>query len=117
MSIKRWAAKFGEDKEGRWVKHVDHVAEVARLNEQVRALAAENEMVRLANRRLIKEQQESWPIGLLEGFIVEHSPDIETTDAILNEVRAQAVEKYSITVGAEKDGAIYAARIRVVVEK
>ena len=30
------------DKNGEWVLHEDHAAEVARLNEQVRALAAEN---------------------------------------------------------------------------
>lgn len=39
-------------------------------------------------------------------------PETPATDAALREIRAQAVEEYAATVGAVKNGAIYAAAIR-----
>ncbi|WP_052235234.1 hypothetical protein [Pectobacterium brasiliense] len=57
------------------------------------ALAVENAALKVANKKLISEQQAAWPIGLLESFIAEHEPEIPATDAAIAEIGAKAVDE------------------------
>ncbi|TAI99823.1 hypothetical protein [Pectobacterium versatile] len=57
------------------------------------ALVAENVGLKVANKKLISEQQAAWPIGLLESFIAEHEPEIPATDAAIAEIGAKAIEQ------------------------
>ncbi|ROR14943.1 hypothetical protein [Erwinia sp. JUb26] len=136
-------------------KFEDHAAEVARLNEQVRALAAENADLKESRSVLAENSLETCNAIFSAGY---HNADIQrglmqstgngnkypnpiktlvdealrpletpATDAILNEVRAQAIEGFMawsdshIEEGDEHEGALrevskackaYAARIR-----
>lgn len=65
------------------------------LERQRDALVAENVALKEANSKLVKEQQASWPIGLLESFLSEHDPRTPATDAALREIGAKAVEKFA----------------------
>ncbi|WP_052038190.1 hypothetical protein [Pectobacterium odoriferum] len=56
-------------------------------------LVEENVGLKVANKKLISEQQAAWPIGLLESFIAEHEPEIPATDAAIAEIGAKAVEQ------------------------
>ncbi|CAI2080667.1 Uncharacterised protein [Serratia ficaria] len=59
------------------------------------ALAVENAALKDSNRKLINEQQASWPIGLLDSFIAEHDPETPATDAALAAIEARGVEKFA----------------------
>ncbi|HGO4162323.1 TPA: hypothetical protein ACK1B7_003651 [Serratia marcescens] len=56
------------------------------------ALAVENQALKDSNRKLINEQQASWPIGLLDSFIAEHDPQTPATDAALAAIHARFCE-------------------------
>lgn len=56
-------------------------------NQTIDALAVENQALKDSNRKLINEQQASWPIGLLDSFIAEHDPQTPTTSAALAAIR------------------------------
>lgn len=58
-------------------------------------LVAENAALKVANKKLISEQQAAWPIGLLESFIAEHEPETPATDAEIAEIGARAVDGFS----------------------
>jgi hypothetical protein len=68
---------------------------IAELEKQRDGLVAENVALKEANSKLVKEQQASWPIGLLESFLSEHDPRTPATDAALREIGAKAVEKFA----------------------
>ncbi|HFK7188721.1 TPA: hypothetical protein ACG0BA_004437 [Serratia odorifera] len=63
----------------------------ASVSAVIKALAAENQALKDSNRKLINEQQASWPIGLLDSFIAEHDPETPATDAALAAIQAQGV--------------------------
>ncbi|QHJ82328.1 MAG: hypothetical protein [Bacteriophage sp.] len=89
---------------------------VIELQQQVRALAAEADRMKNAINQVFPfgVDDEKGKIGF-SGIAKEcYASALETpaTDSVLREIRAQAVEEYAITVGAEKNGAIYAASIR-----
>lgn len=87
--VKRWSVGVdGEDPNGNLVKYTDY----AELERQRDALVAENAAIKVANEKLIRDQQAAWPIGLLDSFISEHSPETPSTDAALREIGAKAVE-------------------------
>ncbi len=58
--------------------------------ERADALAVENAALKDSNRKLINEQQGSWPIGLLDSFIAEHDPQTPATDAALAAIRTES---------------------------
>lgn len=66
------------------------------LAERADALAVENAALKDSNRKLINEQQASWPIGLLDSFIAEHDPETPATAAAVREIEARGVDKYAI---------------------
>ncbi len=78
----------------RFVKHEDHAAIVAELQEQVRALAAENAALARyfsATTRAI----ENWNSWADTEDKLDSSPEIPATDAAIREIRAQAVEQFA----------------------
>ena len=95
----------------------DLVDAIAEIQEQVRALAAEANYL----RNEIKQHSTSVHFCEVCGkdnpcktddvcLALNHT--LPATDAVIREIRAQAVEEYAATVGAVKNGAIYAAAIR-----
>lgn len=100
------------------------------LQEQVRALAAEVQAVRWASGQVYSAGYNHGHLNTADGMPYAEDSDLQlrgtevldeftdpdhrgdAADAVIREIRAQAVEEYAITVGAEKNGAIYAARIR-----
>ncbi|MEL7885028.1 hypothetical protein [Serratia marcescens] len=60
---------------------------------RVNTLAVENAALKDSNRKLINEQQASWPIGLLDSFIDEHDPKTPATDAALAAIRNEATAR------------------------
>ncbi|WP_338636965.1 hypothetical protein V6L80_00765 [Erwinia persicina] len=104
-------------------EYVKLESEVAALQEQVRSLAAENEVLRnvfgpgeavlnfltIALRHTTYDEIDLSDVSLAFKMSLPETP---ATDAALREIRAQAVEEYAATVGAVKNGAIYAAAIR-----
>ncbi|CAH5087334.1 hypothetical protein [Serratia marcescens] len=61
--------------------------------QRVNALAVENQSLKDSNRKLINEQQASWPIGLLDSFIAEHDPQTPATSAALAAIRNEATAR------------------------
>lgn len=72
---------------------------IAELEKQRDALVAENVALKVANKKLISEQQAAWPIGLLESFIAEHEPETTATDAAIAEIGARAVDDFCSALG------------------
>lgn len=68
---------------------------ISALKAERDALAVENQALKDSNRKLINEQQASWPIGLLDSFIAEHDPQTPATDAALAAIQAQGVENFA----------------------
>lgn len=68
---------------------------IAELEKQRDALIAENAALKVANKKLISEQQAAWPIGLLDSFIAEHEPETPSTDAAIAEIGALAVDGFA----------------------
>ena len=120
-----------EEHDGSFVRYDDHAAIVAALQEQVRALAADNsiqDFIISAVKDLVRESEgvAGWHLnGDIAGWDevlpeLNHS-ETPTTDAALREIRAQAVEGFGVTLGAgesnlsillKKCADDYAARIR-----
>ena len=99
MHAVRFEAFAREAEHGEYVRFDAHQQEVIALKaerdalaDRVNALAVENQALKDSNRKLINEQQASWPIGLLDSFIAEHDPQTPATDAALAAIQAQAVE-------------------------
>lgn len=89
----------------------NHVA----LQEQGQKLAAENSALIELYRQTVKELDDTcFEIGMMRGekSMEYPAPETPATDAVIREIGAKAVEEYSKTVGAEKNGAIYAAKLR-----
>lgn len=129
-----------EDEKGNYVYYDDHAAIVAEkdariseiefmlqknavkdgneiytLFQQVRSLAAENAALTELYRKSVTDLDGMcFEMGMMRGekSMEYPAPETPATDAVLREIRAQAVEEYAITIGAEENGAIYAARIR-----
>lgn len=111
-----------EEHDGSFVRYDDHAAIVAALQEQVRALAAESARCKFEISRCHQtvdemfKNREKWidkewlsSIWSTSKRLMDETP---ATDAVIREIRAQAVEEYAATVGAVKNGAIYANSIR-----
>ncbi|WNN42839.1 hypothetical protein [Winslowiella toletana] len=88
---------FEENESGSWVKYEDHAAEVARLNEQVQALAAENAELRKWAKVVGFDKDTEVSANMEYGGFINALNCIKSdnTDVILNEVRAQAVEGFA----------------------
>lgn len=107
---------------GEFVSHDDYAASVAErdmriaaLQDQVRALAAEMAVVESIHADAVfitDDDFDKCPQNVQKIIKSLAVMLIPATDAFIREIRAQAIEDYSITVGAGKNGAIYAARIR-----
>lgn len=108
---------------GRWVKHDDHSAIVAALQEQVRALAAE------ANYLRNEIKQHSVYVHFCEAcgkddpcktddVCYSLNKPLTATDAVIREIRAQAVDDFGIYHNfsdkqlIQAEAKKYAARIR-----
>lgn len=95
-----------EEHDGSFVRYEDHAAIVAALQEQVRALAAENaiqDFIISAVKDLVRESEgvsgwhlngdiASWDKALPE---LNHS-ETPATDAALREIRAQGVDAFAV---------------------
>ncbi|MEI7219340.1 hypothetical protein WCT79_20325 [Pectobacterium carotovorum] len=90
------------------------IGELQKDNETLRAmmreveiqrdgLVAENVALKVANKKLISEQQAAWPIGLLDSFIAEHEPESPTTDAAISEIGARAIRECADALLANDD--------------
>ncbi|MGP1125038.1 hypothetical protein [Serratia sp. CY56464] len=66
---------------------------ISALKAERDALAVENQALKDSNRKLINEQQASWPIGLLDSFIAEHDPKTPATSAALAAIRNEATAR------------------------
>lgn len=95
----------------------DELEEVlSSLQEQVQQLAAENVGLKSA----IESHAAGFSVCLACGEentcgnddVCRSLDETPATDAVIREIGAKAVEEYSKTVGAEKNGAIYAAKLR-----
>ncbi|HBH6867720.1 TPA: hypothetical protein KUM74_002162 [Serratia marcescens] len=72
---------------------VEEVGTAIAANQTTDALAVENQALKDSNRKLINEQQASWPIGLLDSFIAEHDLQTPATDAALAAIRNEATAR------------------------
>ncbi|MGP1224192.1 hypothetical protein [Serratia sp. CY38905] len=82
---------------------VEEVGAAIAANQTADALAVENQALKDSNRKLINEQQASWPIGLLDSFIAEHDPQTPATDAALAAIEMRAkVEAIELLIGRKK---------------
>lgn len=88
---------FEESESGSWVKYEDHAAEVARLNEQVRALAAENADLRKWAKVVGFDKDTEASANMEYGGLINalNSIKSDSTYAILNEVRAQGADDFA----------------------
>jgi len=96
---------FEKNESGSWVKYEDHAAEVARLNEQVQALAAENSILDFiisAVKEVARDSEgvtgwhlngdvATWDEVLPE---LDHSETL-ATDAAIREIGAKAIEGFA----------------------
>ncbi|WP_211130691.1 hypothetical protein [Serratia surfactantfaciens] len=89
MHAVRFEAFAREAEHGEYVRFDAHQQKVSALEAERDALAVENAALKDSNRKLINEQQASWPIGLLDSFIDEHAPKTPATDAALAAIQAR----------------------------
>jgi len=102
---------------GRWVKHEDHAAIVAALQEQVRALAAEGKKKAncLAFFASVIKCGESWSDTCQRDY--DAAFKTPATDSALREIRAQSVEAFAEHIAfyhsdSKSHALDYASRIR-----
>lgn len=109
--------------DGPWVDYYEHAAIVAELQEQVRALAAENLALKSSINKAISVINSSvFDYWEDRGKCLDPLFDIEipATNTVLREIRAQAVESYANYSDecygthdkSGEDARVYAARIR-----
>jgi len=101
---------FEKNESGSWVKYEDHAAEVARLNEQVQALAAEVQSVREQSEEVYAAGYNHGHLNTVDGIAyapgtegdfysnalqVMAEADTPATDTAIREIGAKAIEGFA----------------------